>query len=151
MSGLLLALLVAIPAAADTENGYQAAAGDRTKERTVQESADNQPAACTGLVYDHAYLRHKTGAGHPERPERLTAIMERLDQSGLLAKLKRLKSRSASREWITTVHRPDYVDRVKRSCEAEIGWVDSPDAPASSESYEIALGRPGACCPPSTP
>jgi acetoin utilization deacetylase AcuC-like enzyme len=61
----------------------------------------------------------------------------------LLAKLTRIKSRRITRQWLSLVHRPDYIDRVKRSCEAEIGWVDSPDAPASTDSYEVAIAAAG--------
>ena len=38
----------------------------------------------TGLVYDEQYLRHAPGEWHPERPARLEAIMQRLQDTGLL-------------------------------------------------------------------
>ena len=97
----------------------------------------------TGFVYDEIYLRHQTGAGHPERPERLTAIVERLRQKGLLAQLIGLKPVPASTSWLTTVHSPEYVERVRQSCRAGVGYVDTPDAPASAESYEVALAAVG--------
>ena len=70
----------------------------------------------TGFVYDPLYLKHETGVGHPERPERLTALVTRLEQQGLLAKLVSLKSAPISVEWVTTVHAPEYVERVRKSC-----------------------------------
>ncbi len=97
----------------------------------------------TGFLYDEIYLRHHTGAGHPERPERLTAIVERLRQKGLLAKLIGLKPVAASTSWLTTVHSPEYVERVRQSCRAAVGYVDTPDAPASTDSYEVALAAVG--------
>ena len=36
---------------------------------------DKQEAK-TGFLYDDIYLRHLTGAGHPERPERLTELVQ---------------------------------------------------------------------------
>ena len=39
----------------------------------------------TGLVYDEQYLRHNPGEWHPERPARLEAIMQRLQDTSLLA------------------------------------------------------------------
>jgi acetoin utilization deacetylase AcuC-like enzyme len=102
-----------------------------------------QPAARTGFLYDPIFLKHDTGAGHPERPERLTAIVERLERSGLMERLDRLKPAPASLEWITTVHTPEYVDHGRKSCEAGTGYVDSPDAPASRDSYEVALNAVG--------
>ena len=41
----------------------------------------------TGLVYDPRYLDHDMGAGHPESPNRLRAIMQQLEQSGTAARL----------------------------------------------------------------
>jgi acetoin utilization deacetylase AcuC-like enzyme len=93
----------------------------------------------TGFVYDALYLKHDTGANHPERPERLTAILQRLEQKGLLEHLVRLKPAPASTEWVTTVHTAQYLERVRTSCQAGTGYVDSPDAPASAASYEAAL------------
>ena len=109
----------------------------------AQSGAAAKPGARTGFVYDAVYLKHDTGASHPERPERLTAIVERLEQKGLLKDLVRLKPAPASLEWITTVHTPEYVERVRKSCQAGTGYVDSPDAPASRGSYEAALNAVG--------
>ena len=97
----------------------------------------------TGFLYDAIYLKHDTGAGHPERPERLTAIVDRLEQKGVLQHLVRLKPAAASLEWITTVHTPEYVERVKQSCQAGARYVDTPDAPTSRDSYEVALNAVG--------
>ena len=109
----------------------------------VQSGTAAKTAVGTGFVYDAVYLKHDTGANHPERPERLTAIVERLEQRGLLKDLVRLKPAPASLEWITTVHTPEYVERVRKSCQAGMGYVDSPDAPASRGSYEAALNAVG--------
>ncbi|MCX7825433.1 MAG: histone deacetylase, partial [Verrucomicrobiae bacterium] len=80
-----------------------------------------ESAAKTGFVYDDLYLKHNTGTGHPERAERLTAIVERLRRTRLLAQLVLLKPTAASTQWLTTVHAPGYVERVQRSCRSGIG------------------------------
>jgi acetoin utilization deacetylase AcuC-like enzyme len=49
------------------------------------------------------------GAGHPESPNRLRAIMQQLEQSGTLTKVTRIEPRKAEDEWITQVHTPSYV------------------------------------------
>jgi acetoin utilization deacetylase AcuC-like enzyme len=109
----------------------------------VQSGAAAKTAVGTGFVYDAVYLKHDIGANHPERPARLTAIVERLEQKGLLKDLVRLKPTPSSLEWITTVHTPEYVERVRKSCQEGTGYVDSPDAPASRGSYEAALNAVG--------
>lgn len=68
----------------------------------------------TGLIYDPRYLEHDMGAGHPESPNRLRAIMQRLAQSGTAAKLTRIQPREAEDEWVTLVHQPGYVALLKQ-------------------------------------
>src|SRR5207247_3119334 len=50
--------------------------------------------AQTGLLFDDVYLKHISGnTGHPERPERLTAIRDGLAKAGLLNDLVRISPR----------------------------------------------------------
>ncbi len=63
----------------------------------------------TGLVYDPHYLDHDMGMGHPESPNRLRAIMQQLEQSGILKRLTRIEPRKAEDEWVTQIHQPGYV------------------------------------------
>jgi acetoin utilization deacetylase AcuC-like enzyme len=110
---------------------------------SVPSRASAQPAPHTGFVYDPIYLQHDTGPNHPERPERLITIVERLEKKGLLKNLLRLKPMPASLEWITKVHTAEFVERVKSCCQAGTGYIDSPDTPASRRSYEAALNAVG--------
>lgn len=68
----------------------------------------------TGLVYDPAYLEHDMGAGHPESPHRLMAIMQHLERSGTAAQVTRIEPRKAEDEWITQIHSPSYVAALKQ-------------------------------------
>lgn len=68
----------------------------------------------TGLVYHPAYLEHDMGAGHPESPDRLRAIMQQLEQSGTAAQLIRITPRKAEDEWIKLVHTAKYVATLNR-------------------------------------
>ena len=97
----------------------------------------------TGLLYDQVYLKHSTGAGHPERPERLSAILDRLRRVGLLAELTRITPRAADLRWLTTVHGRAYVQRVEASCLAGLGHVGPADAPVGPESYAAAVTAVG--------
>jgi len=97
----------------------------------------------TGFVYGDIYLQHKTGAGHPERPERLTAIVGRLKEKGLLAQLASIQPVPAPLEAITAVHSVRYVERVRRAYEDGQRCLDSGDTPISAESYQVALHAVG--------
>ena len=55
-------------------------------------------------------LRHEMGAGHPERPDRLSAINEHLRASGLLEELRCLEAPLADAADLERVHLASYVD-----------------------------------------
>jgi acetoin utilization deacetylase AcuC-like enzyme/formylglycine-generating enzyme required for sulfatase activity len=106
-------------------------------------SLDDRRPPMTGFVYDEVYLRHQTGGGHPERPERLSAIVRRLEKTGLLARMAQLKPVPAEEKWLLTVHAPEYVDHVRRSCQGGARFLDSMDTPVSKESFTAAQTAAG--------
>ena len=92
----------------------------------------------TGLVYHPAYLEHDMGAGHPESPHRLRAIMQQLEQSGTLARLTRIEPRKAEDEWITQVHTPGYVAALNHHAPASGRVSLDPDTSMSPGSLTAA-------------
>lgn len=93
----------------------------------------------TGFLYDPRFLEHETGPGHPECPERLTAVMELLKKQDWYSKLKQFSGSAADLKWVEKAHSLDYVSRVKKACETGEPYVDSPDVPVCKESYDTAL------------
>ncbi len=93
----------------------------------------------TGFVYDPAYLEHTTGPRHPERPQRLTAIVTHLTRRGLMGKLEAIKASPADLARITAVHSEAYVRRVQTTCRNAPASLDSGDTPVCARSCEIAL------------
>jgi acetoin utilization deacetylase AcuC-like enzyme len=69
--------------------------------------------ARTGLVYHPDFLNHDMGAGHPESPARLQAIMAKLQTAGLLQRLTPLVPTPAGEAWITEIHSATYVGQLK--------------------------------------
>jgi acetoin utilization deacetylase AcuC-like enzyme len=63
----------------------------------------------TGLVTDPAALLHDTGPGHPECPQRVTAILDRLKADGLVGRCVALASRPITDAELFRVHTPDYL------------------------------------------
>jgi acetoin utilization deacetylase AcuC-like enzyme len=94
--------------------------------------------AKTGFVYHESYTRHDTGKTHPERPERLKAIIKRLEERDLLSKLTLIEPSTAPLEWIAAVHAPEYIEEVRQSCKVGGGYLHSPDTTISPHSYEVA-------------
>ncbi len=97
----------------------------------------------TGFVYHDIYLEHKTTAGHPESPQRLIAIVENLKEKGLYSELLLITPSPVGQKWLTKIHTTEYIERAKRSCEEDAGYLDSLDVPISSKSYEAALMAAG--------
>ena len=74
-----------------------------------------QTAPRTGLLFDELYLRHLAGdTGHPERPERLNAVLAGLDKAGLLKDLGRVPARPATDDELALAHDRGYIELVKR-------------------------------------
>ncbi len=66
------------------------------------------------LLYDPAVQQHRPPDGHPERPARVQAVMDLLQQSGTLERLTRLPVTPATRAQIELVHAPEYLDIVEQ-------------------------------------
>jgi len=96
-----------------------------------------------GLVYGDIYLQHNTGAGHPERAERLTSIIKRLETTGLMDRLTLIEPRAATEAQLTSVHAAEYVARIRRLVEQGGTYADSRDTPVSKQSYTAALHAAG--------
>jgi acetoin utilization deacetylase AcuC-like enzyme len=72
-------------------------------------------ARATGFVFDQLYGRHLLGdVGHPERPERLTAIVNGLERTGLMNSLVRIPARPATDEELALAHDRGYVELATR-------------------------------------
>ena len=97
----------------------------------------------TGLVYHPAYLEHDMGAGHPESPHRLRAIMQRLEQSGTAARLMKIDPRRAEDEWITQVHTPSYLATLNREAPTTGRVSLDPDTSMSAGSLTAAYMATG--------
>jgi len=96
----------------------------------------------TGWVFDPDYLKHDSGAGHPESKERLSALVEHLQKKGLLDQLKSIQPHPASVEQIEAAHDSSYVKRVETMCGNGGGMLD-PDTQVGSESHKAALMAAG--------
>ncbi len=97
----------------------------------------------TGLVLDDCFLRHETGQGHPERPDRLRAIRSALQQAGLLEACARVEPEAVDPNAILANHTAAYVERLAEHCRTGSAYIDCLDSricPASDEVARLACG-----------
>ncbi len=124
---------------------FQSGMGRLAAQSAPSQSAPKGPRR-RGLVFDPIYLTHLAGnTGHPERPERLTAIMDGLQKSGVLSTLDRIPARRATDEEIELVHSPAYVALIQRELEHlqglhELSTGDTLTSPGTYEAAHFAVG-----------
>ncbi len=98
------------------------------------------------VVFDPLYERHQTGAGHPERAERLGAFVAGLEAGGL-SRSTFILPKAADVAAIAAVHPEQYVSLVQRVCRSlpsdAIGELPTGDTIVSRESFPIALAAAG--------
>jgi acetoin utilization deacetylase AcuC-like enzyme len=88
------------------------------------------------IVEDSRFLNHRGPAGHPERPDRLTAVSEVL--AAHEGALTRVAPRAAAPEEILRVHSRAHFDAVSKAVRGAPGQLDA-DTYVSSESLDVAL------------
>jgi acetoin utilization deacetylase AcuC-like enzyme len=100
--------------------------------------------AMTVLLGRHdCFSEHDTGPHHPERSDRLAAVLRGIAASGVAEALVEFEPRLATREELCLVHDGVYVDALGRFCAAGGGMIDA-DTVATPPSYEAALRAAGA-------
>ena len=96
------------------------------------------------VIYSDEFLEHKTGILHPERPERLTAIVEALKTFPSNGQLRwhlptPVQQRHSSlMTLLEKVHSHSYVETVAKIANRGGGYLDG-DTPVSAKSYDVAL------------
>ncbi|GAB4528265.1 MAG: histone deacetylase [Pleurocapsa sp.] len=94
------------------------------------------------VIYSDEFLEHQTGYGHPEKPSRLTAIVEALKtvewQKQITWQLPTEVTKRSVLPLIQQIHTPEHIDRIKRVAAKGGGYLDG-DTPISARSYEVAL------------
>jgi len=94
--------------------------------------------ARTGFVYHPDYLEHDMGYGHPEAPQRLRAIIARLEETGLMPSLVRIAPKPATDDWITQVHTHTYVKGLRARAPKQGHVSLDPDTSMSPGSLNAA-------------
>ncbi len=94
------------------------------------------------VIYSDEFLNHETGRLHPERPQRLTAIVEAIKAAPWNAKIAwQLPTPAEKRNimpLLQRVHTTEYINTVQKIASRGGGSLDA-DTPISAQSYAVAL------------
>lgn len=93
------------------------------------------------MASDPRFTGHDTGPGHPERPARLRAVAEGLEQSELGSDVQLLPNREATRAELERVHPAEHLDRLEEKCTTGAHFdADTPSSPGSWVAARAAAG-----------
>ena len=96
----------------------------------------------TLILYDDLCLEHLARVPHPESPDRLRAIVDRLKEEGLWEACEHPGPRDATEDDLALIHTREYIENVRRIAESGGGALDL-DTPLSEASYRAALRAAG--------
>ena len=92
----------------------------------------------TAYISHRAFLLHEMGPGHPENPERLRAIDDRLHAAHLYDHLAHHEAVAATRAQLLRVHAADYVDALAAASPATGHVALDPDTSMNAHTLEAA-------------
>lgn len=100
--------------------------------------------ATTAYITHPDCLKHKMGLYHPESPQRLLAINERLETTGLLAKLRYQEAPLVTEQQLERVHPRQYITEIQNaSPQTGLQYLD-PDTAMNPYTLNAALRAAGA-------
>jgi acetoin utilization deacetylase AcuC-like enzyme len=100
----------------------------------------------TALLIDPIYREHLlglVGREHPERPERFDAVVQGLDEAGLLNRLGRVEARAATEEELLLCHTPEYLRKAKHEVQQGYAFLSTGDTDITSNSWDVAAQAVG--------
>jgi len=90
------------------------------------------------IVYSDRFLEHDTGAGHPESPQRLVAIIKYLKENNLPVSFE--KPEEVSERELYTIHDEAYIERLKFLSDTQEGGGDNPFSMNTFKIAKLAAG-----------
>jgi histone deacetylase 6 len=103
----------------------------------------NEGLKKVGVVYDFRMNDHKPQRDHPERPARLSSIIEHFDSTGLLKHCEVISTcKEATLDQALLIHPKKYLDMVEKTCKSvdeDSLWADTYTTPESNTAAFLAL------------
>ncbi|MBD2667129.1 histone deacetylase [Richelia sinica FACHB-800] len=95
------------------------------------------------VIYSEEFLEHLTGNYHPEKPERLTAIVKALQAASFADQIEWILptpvvAKPQLKSYLETAHSSKYIQKVEAIASQGGGYLDG-DTPISPRSYDVAL------------
>lgn len=93
----------------------------------------------TALLLDRDFRDHDPGANHPEAPGRITAILEKLEESGIPEACLALEEREVTDDEVRLAHDDGYLQTVLREIDGtRSGMLSTGDTHFGPRSLDVA-------------
>ena len=93
----------------------------------------------SGLLVDPLYRKHLEGVpGHPERPERIDAVIRALEKAHLIHDSERIQPRPITEDELLLCHTAEYLKIAQRDVEEGMPHLSTGDTDLTPNSWEIA-------------
>jgi acetoin utilization deacetylase AcuC-like enzyme len=103
----------------------------------------------SAVVIDREYLKHQPGIGHPERPERIQALLKLTEELDT-RRFQLLPPTAAKRADIESCHSAEYVALVESTSKANQYALDG-DTLTCRDSFGAEMDSPWCGRPDTTP
>lgn len=107
----------------------------------VKDNRREEPVV--GYLTDQIYHKHLARVAHPEQAARLTAIDEKLIQSGLWERMAKLKAAAAEPARIEAVHDKAYIEKARSEIKAGRRVLSTGDTALTGDSMNAAVWAAG--------
>jgi acetoin utilization deacetylase AcuC-like enzyme len=97
----------------------------------------------TAILVDPVYKEHQTGKSHPERPERMDAVVHALERDGAIKDALRIPVRAATEDELALCHTRQYIAIAKRDVASGSRDLSTGDTQISPQSFDVALKAAG--------
>ncbi len=100
----------------------------------------------TALIHHPIYLKHDTGAGHPETAQRYAVVMDALKKNQKFwASLHEIEAAPVSKGVIQAAHTPQYFKQLESAFADGVQYLDA-DTIVSMHSFDAAVYAAGGAC-----
>ncbi|MBM3329678.1 MAG: histone deacetylase [Calditrichaeota bacterium] len=113
-----------------------------SRSRRTTARSDDCNVIC--LASHTACLNHDAGPGHPERPDRIGAALEGVRSALPDEVVLQLETREADPAEIALVHRPGYIEAMRRLCQSGGEYIPAMEANVGTATWDAALNAVGA-------
>ncbi len=97
----------------------------------------------TALLADPVFREHLAGRNHPERAERVDAVLEGLRAANLMEALTPVAARVATEEELLLCHTSEYLRAARRDVESGRSFLSTGDTDITRSSWDVAVRAVG--------